>query len=46
MVNPTEAEVDVAISNNLIPLEVVDLETTATRSTLLAKGGEHVFLEC
>lgn len=45
MFNPTEAEVALAISNNLTPLEVVDLETTAARSTLLTKGGRHVFLQ-
>jgi hypothetical protein len=33
MFNPTEAEVALAISKNLIPLKVVDLETTAAHST-------------
>jgi hypothetical protein len=45
MFNPTEAEVDLAISNNVTPLEVVDLETTVARSTLLTKGGRYVFLQ-
>ena len=45
MFNPTEAEVALAISNNLTPPEVVDLETNATCSAFLTKGGRHVFLE-
>lgn len=34
MFNPTEAQVALAIPNNLAPLEVVDLETIAARSEL------------